>query len=155
MTIPSSSAPAARRYLFDQLTSVLTPDPLSPHSSLIVVYDEPTTDEPDDIVAVGRVNRTLSAAAFVGNGGGGWLDESYSVEIQVDVFRGGDDAQAAYERAALLSDAVIAAVRADPSLGGVVSKAQPTLHETETSWDSQHMGRQATSTISIQCVNRI
>jgi hypothetical protein len=155
VTIPASTAPAVRRYLFAQLTAQLTPDPLSPRSSLIVCYDEPGTNDPDDIVCVGKVNRNISLGSFVGSGGAGWLDETYSVEIQVDVFRGGDDAQAAYERAALLSDQVIAIVRADPSLGNNVNLSRPTLHETEVSWDATHMGRHATSTIEIECVQRI
>lgn len=155
MTIPGSSAPAARRYLFTQLTAQLTPDPLSASSSLLVVYDEPSTAQPDDIVAVGKVNRQISVASMIGGGGAGWLDEHYSVEIQVDVFRGGDDSQAAYERCALLVDSVIAVVRSDPSLGGAVSLARPTQDMTEVAWDDQHLGRHATATLEIECVQRI
>jgi hypothetical protein len=155
MDIPISSAPAARRYLFNTLTAQLSPDPLSKTSSLIVCYDEPTVNEPDDIVSVGKVTRQLSVASFVGGGGAGWLDETYTVEITVDVFRGGDTAQQAYERASLLADSVIYVVRSDPSLGGVVSTAKPLQHLTEAAWDENHAGRHATATIEIECVQRI
>lgn len=153
--IPPSSAPVARTWLYDQLTAQLTPDPLSKSSSLLVCYDQPGTNQPDDIVAIGKVTRNVSVNSFVGGGGAGWLEERYQVAVTVDVYRGGDDSQIAYSRATALVDAVIAVVRADPSLGGAVIQARPLSDITEVEWDEQHLGRHATSVIEIDCLQRI
>ncbi|MBM9504523.1 hypothetical protein [Actinacidiphila acididurans] len=155
MTVPASSAPAARAYLFGQLSAQLTPDPDSPRSSLLVCYDQPGPNQPDDIVSVGKVIRTFEFSSFVGSGGAGYLQERYTVEITVDVFRGGDDAQGAYIRAAYLTDQIVAAVRSDLTLGGAVLAARPTTHSTDAEWDDEHLGRHATATLEIECLQRI
>jgi hypothetical protein len=155
MTIPSSSAPAARRFLFDQLTAQLTPDPAFPKSQLLVVYDSPGPFQPDDIVAVGKVHRQINPNSLVGSGGAGWLEESYQIEILIDVFRGGDYAQATFERAVALTDAVCAAVRSDPSLGGAVLSARPTTSTHDSEWDDEHKGRRCVSALEIDCYQRI
>jgi len=155
LVIPTSSAPAARLWLFTQLSAQITPDPSNPDARLIVVYDEPGPDQPEDIVSVGAVHRTVKAKRLVGGGGPGWLDESYTVEITVDVYRGGDDAQGVYTRAQSLVDAVVAVVRSDPSLGDSVTVAVPLTDQTEVTWDPDHLGRVATSVIQIQCANTI
>jgi hypothetical protein len=76
MTIPNSTAPAVRQWLFDQCTAGLAPDPDNVRASLLVCFDQPGPNEPDDIVAIGRVHRQLSVGAMIGGGGAGWLDES-------------------------------------------------------------------------------
>jgi hypothetical protein len=152
MSIPSSTAPAARRWLYAQLNSALTPDPLSPQSSLLVCYDEPGPNQPDDIVSIGPVARTFEPGSFVGNGEAGWLKERYTITVTIDVFRGGDDAQATYERSQALADGVVAAVRADLTLGGAVLTATPLADNAEGEWDQEHLGRHVTSTIEISCL---
>jgi hypothetical protein len=92
---------------------------------------------------------------MIGGGGAGWLDESYSVEIVIDVFRGGDSGQVAYSRAMDLANAVIAIVRTDLTLGGHVIKSCPTGDSAEVGWDSEHGGKLATVTVDIECVMRI
>jgi hypothetical protein len=154
MTIPSSTAPAVRAYLFAQLTAQLQPDP-NTTSSLLVCYDEPGPNQPDDIVSVGKVHRTVGINSLVGGGGAGWLDERYTVEIEIDVYRGNDDPQYVYQRSSDLADAAIAIVRADPSLGGLVLTARPQTSSHEVTWDDAHMGRHATVTISVECFQRI
>lgn len=153
--IPSSSAPAARLWLFGQLSIALTPDPLSKTSSLLVCFDQPGPNQPDDIVSVGKVNRRLGVNSMVGGGGAGWLEENYTVDIVIDVYRGGDSAQAAYTRATDLVAGAIAVVRADPSLGGSVLIAKPTSDLTEVEWDEEHGGQHATATLEITCYQRI
>lgn len=154
-TIPTSSAPIVRQFLFDTLTAQLTPDPANTSASLLVCFDDPGTAELDDIVSVGKTTSQIGVMALVGGGGAGWLDERYTVEITVDVFRGGDDAQAVYVRASGLCDAVIGAVRADPSLGGRVTQARPISVAIDPELDAAHMGRRATGTVEIECFNRI
>ena len=155
LVIPASSAPAARAWLFAQITAALTPDPLSPTSSLLVCYDDPGPNQPDDIVSIGKVQRTLSTNSMVGSGGAGYLEERYTVEIEIDVFRGGDSAQVAYTRAAHLADGVVAVVRSDLSLGGAVVSARPVSDVTEVAWDDEHRGQHATCTVDVTCYQRI
>lgn len=155
MTIPSSTAPAARRFLFDQLTAQLVPDPLSPTSSLLVCYDQPGPNDPDDIVAVGKVTRQINPNSLVGSGGPGWLEERYTVAVVIDVYRGGDDAPACFDRASLLVDQVCAVVRSDPSLGGAVLTARPLSSDIEGEWDAENLGRHAVATVDIECYQRI
>jgi hypothetical protein len=155
MSIPSSTAPAVRQWLFDQFTASLAPDPVNPYASLLVCFDQPGPNEPDDIVAVGKVRRQLHVAAMVGGGGAGWLDEAYTVEIVIDVFRGADSGQVAYSRAMDLANAVVAIVRADLTLGGHVIRAVPKGDDAEVAWDTEHGGKLATVTVEIECVTRI
>jgi len=156
MTIPSSSVPAARRYLYEQLTAQLTPDPDFPKSQLRVVYDQPGTFQPDDIVAIGRVTRQTSVSSMVGSGGAGWLEERYQVEVIIDVFRGGGDySQQTFDRAMALTDAVCAVVRADPTLGGAVLVARPASSTHESELDEEHKGRHCVATLEIDCYQQI
>lgn len=155
MSIPSSTAPAVRQWLFDQFTATLAPDPDNVRASLLVCFDQPGPNEPDDIVAVGKVRRTLKPAAMIGGGGAGWLDESYCVDVVIDVFRGADSGQVAYSRAVALADAVIAVVRSDLTLGGHVIRSVPKGDDAEVAWDSEHGGKLATVTVEIECVTRI
>lgn len=155
MNIPSSTAPASRLWLFNQLTAVLTPDPLSPTSSLLVCYDDPGPNQPDDIVSIGGVTRTFEPGSFVGGGGAGWLKERYTITVAIDVFRGGDDAQSTYARAQVLADGVVAVVRSDLTLGNNVITATPVSDSSEGEWDQDHLGRHVTSTIEISCLAQI
>jgi hypothetical protein len=155
MSIPASTVTAARAYLFSALTAQLQPDPVNTRASLVVCYDIPGPNQPDDIVAIGRVTRQINFNSLVGGGGAGWLEERYALTITVDVFRAGDEDQAAYTRAAALSDAICAVVRTDPSLGGIVLTARPLSDDTEVEWDDAHMGKHATCELQIECFQRI
>lgn len=155
MTIPVSTAPAVRQYLYNALTAQLTPDPLNTRASLLVCFDDPGPNQPDDIVSVGKVDRQIAVNSLVGSGGAGWLEERYTVEISVWVFRGGDDAQAAFARSAVLADGVVSAVRADPSLGNLVLVARPSMSTHEVTWDDEHSGRNAEVVLPIECFQRI
>lgn len=153
--IPGSTAPGARRYLYGQFTTQIQEDPDAPRSSLLVCYDMPGPNQPDDIVSVGKVSRDIGVNSMVGGGGAGWLDERYTITVTIDVYRGGDSAQAAYERGAALLDQVCAIVRADPTLGGLVTVARPLTSETEGDWDDEHKGAQSVTTVPIECYTRI
>jgi hypothetical protein len=155
MTIPTSSAPVVRQYLYDAFTAQLTPDPVNTGASLLVCFDAPGPAQPDDIVSIGKTVNQIGVMALVGGGGAGWLDERYTVEITVEVYRGGDDAQAAYARCSALCDATIAAIRADISLGGHVLQARPHSVSIDVEDEDSHMGRRATGLVEIECFNRI
>jgi hypothetical protein len=92
---------------------------------------------------------------MIGGGGAGWLDETYSVEIVIDVFRAADSGQVAYQRAMDIANGVIALVRTDITLGGHVIKSQPKSDDAEVEWDADHAGKRATVTLEIECVTRI
>jgi hypothetical protein len=106
---------------------------------------------PDDIISVGDVMRTIDTFQMVGSGGAGWLDESFTVMVTVSVYRGGDNAQAVFERACVLAAAVEAAVRNDPTLGGAVTQAHPSVAEYMASWEAEHKGRVAEIIMHISC----
>lgn len=155
MTIPSSTAPAVRQWLYDQCAAGLAPDPNNVRASLLVCFDAPGPNEPDDIVAIGQVRRRLKPGAMIGGGGAGFLDETYTVEIVIDVFRAADSGQTAYQRAMDLANAVVAIVRTDLTMGGNVIKSVPTGDSAEVEWDSEHGGKRACVTVEIECVTRI
>jgi hypothetical protein len=155
-TIPASTAPAARRWLFEQLLAQIQPDPDDTQSSLLVCYDEPGTNQPGDIVSVGGVTREITISAMVGSGGAGWLEERFTIAVVIDVYRGGPDAaQTSYDRGAALLDQVVAIVRTDPTLGGAVLVGRPTESQTEGLVLDDHTGRQSVVNLGIACYARI
>lgn len=155
-TIPASTAPAARRWLFDQCTAQIQADPDDQQSSLLVCYDDPGTNQPGDIVSVGGVTRQISISAMVGSGGAGWLEERYTIALVIDIYRGGPDAaQSSYDRGAALLDQVVAIVRADPTLGGAVLVGRPAESQTEGLVLDDHTGRQSVVNLGIECYAHI
>jgi hypothetical protein len=155
MVIPISTMPAVRQYLFDQITATLTADPINTRASLVVCFDDPGTNEPEDIVVVGKIERQIAVNSMVGSGGAGYLEERYTVEITIEAYRGSDDAQAVFSRAALLADGVVSVVRSDLSLGGLVLVAKPTMSSHSVAWNDQHTGRIAEVILHIECFQRI
>lgn len=149
MTIPASTVPAAKLFLYTGITSLIN-DP-----TVLVSYDPPGPYQPDDIVMVGTVERQVVPYQMVGSGQAGWLDETYTIEVVVSVFRGGDDARTAFERACVLADQVVYVVRTDPSLGGAVVVAHPSNVRYEPTFDDDHKGRLVTATVDVNCRARI
>jgi hypothetical protein len=149
LTIPASTIPTAKLYLYNQITTLIN------DTSVLVSYDPPGTYQPDDIVMIGAVDREVVPYQMVGSGQAGWLDESYSIEVVVSVFRGGDDARTAFERACTLADQVVQVVRTDPSLDGAVVVAHPEQSRYEPAFEEDHKGRLVTVTIPILCRARI
>lgn len=149
MTIPASTVPAAKLYLHSQITTLIN------DTSVLVSYDTPGPRQPDDIVMVGAVDRQIVPYQMVGSGQAGWLDETYAIEVIISVFRGGDDARTAFERACVLADQVVYVVRNDPSLGGAVVVAHPSNVRYDPTFDDDHKGRLVTATVEVQCRARI
>lgn len=150
--IPISSAPAAKHWLFTTLQDSLTADP---GNGLVVCLDSPGTNVPNDGVAVGRVNRSLDISSLVGGAGAGFLNETYTIDVTIEVFRGGDNAELATNRAFALIDGVVHAVRTDPTMGGSVLWAKPTTSNCDCDWADDHKGRLASATVQISCFQRI
>jgi hypothetical protein len=142
VTIPASSAPAARQWLFEQCSAALVADPLDKNARLGVYMDEPgTPDQPEDIVDINDIQNKFDTNALVGGGGAGWLNESFTISVDVSVFRGGDDAQAVSARAYTLAAQIIALVRADPTMGNTVLIAKPSGATYTGAPTEDHMGR--------------
>ena len=149
MTIPVSTVDAVKDYLFAQITAQIN------DTTVLVCYDPPGTFQEDDLVAIGHdVTVTTGPHAFVGSGGAGWLMESYVLSLTVNVFRGGDNATTVWKRAKVLSDAVDTVVRTDPTLGGVVQQAYPSLAQYTSGWSEDHSGRvtQVDKEITVEAV---
>jgi hypothetical protein len=149
MAIPASSVPAAKLFLYNGITTQIN------DTAVLVSYDTPGPNQPDDLVVIGAVTRTVVPYQMVGSGQAGWLDETYTIEVIVDVFRGGDNARTAFERACTLADTVAFVVRTDPSLGGAVLVAHPAQVHYEGIWEDEHRGRRAVATIEVNCHMRI
>lgn len=148
--IPASSIPAARAWILDGLQTQLADQP-----AVLVCLDEPSTDEPDDIISVGDVQQTYSPESVVGSGGPHWLREDYTITVIIDCFRGGDDAAAVFARARELADLVVAVVRSDPSLGGAVDRGKPGSVQHTSAWTEDHMGRQTVIELGIDCLKTL
>lgn len=149
MTIPASTVPAAVAYLHTNVTTAVN-DP-----AVLVSYGQPGTRQPDDMIVVGDVSREVAPWQMVGSGQAGWLDEIYTINVVVSVFRGGDYAQTVMERACVLADVVVAVIRNDPSLGGAVTVAHPSMVDYRQEWDQEHKGRLVDVTVSVRCRARI
>lgn len=149
MTIPASTVPTAVGYLFDHIVTAVN------DTAVLISYGPPGPNQPDDLIFVGAVQRTIVPIQMVGSGQAGWLDEQYDVEIVVSVYRGGDANRTVMERASTLVDIVVAVVRTDPSLGGAVVVAHPVLVSYEPSFDADHKGRLVDATVTVSCRARI
>lgn len=149
MTIPASTVPLAVGYLYDTIKAAVN-DP-----AVLVSYGPPALNHPDDMIIIEGISREITPLQMVGSGGAGWLDESYVVEVNVWVYRGGADARTVLERASALADIVVAAVRTDPSLGGAVVVAHPERVDYTQSWNDDHTGRLVEALVGIRCRTRI
>jgi hypothetical protein len=150
MSIPVSTVPAVKAYLFTALKA------RSEYAQpVLVCYDRPGTYLPNDIVMVGDVTQTFAPLRMVGSGAQGWLDETYQLEIVVESFQGGDDPQAVTERAASLAAVAVDAVRLDPSLGGLVTQANPISLDYSSTFEDEHLGRRCTATLRVEIYAQI
>lgn len=147
MTIPVSTVPAVKAYLLAQLVAGLA---AASNEQLLVEYDDPGPYQPGDVVSVGDVTSYVAApGAMVGGGGAGWIEEQYSLEIHIDVFRGGDYAQTVFERAWTLNAGICSVIRTDPSLGQRVIEARPGVATSSSSWDEDRLGRRVRLTQAV------
>ncbi len=86
-----------------------------------IVWGPPT--EPEDITFdnVYIVNTKMPENEYV-TLGGTRIDETYNIELVVDVYRYGDDLQATEQRAWQLLNGVVSVVNADKTLAGTVNR---------------------------------
>jgi hypothetical protein len=143
MNAPASTIPEVKTYLVELITAAVN-DP-----AVLVCYDDPGTNQPDDIIAVRDVEQTLAPYELVGGGGPGWLFETYKVEVVVDVYRGGDFPRLVFERACALVAIVENAIRADPSLAGRVLTARPAGTHYASAWEDDGKGRTCAAAMTV------
>jgi hypothetical protein len=139
-----STVPAAKAALVTLIEAALT--------GVSVTWSAPT-DEEDyvaEMVWLGDVEHTDDWGAL----GRQRIDETYELEIVVQVYQEGDNAQACEERAWVLREGVVTAVRADLTLGGILNKwagTFPTRMETRPA----DKGWLAKGTLRLPCRARI
>lgn len=154
-TIPVSSVPQAVAYLKTQIQAQLTSTTSTAtlRQGTYVFAGDPTTPNlPDDFISVGRVVRSLSKESMRGDGGFGYLQESYDVTVTVSVWRGGQTEPWVTNRAWELVGYVEAAVRSTPGLGGLVDEAYPSRSTTPGPvFTGEPVGPQVTITETIHC----
>jgi hypothetical protein len=141
---PVSTIPVVKAYLVTQLKA--RSELAEP---VLVQYGEPGTYLPNDCVAVLDATQSFDVMAMIGSGAGLWLSETYTLDVVVDCFLGGDDPQTVEERALLLAAVVVDVVRLDPSLGGVVIECRPLQLRTSGSWEEEHKGRRGQVTVTL------
>lgn len=83
MAVPASTAPTVKAWLTAAITAACTADP---SFRLLVTYGDPQSGA-DDYVTVGKVSRTVEPHAIVGTMGANSLRETYTVDIEIQVFR--------------------------------------------------------------------
>lgn len=136
MSVPGTAAGPARAALYAAIAAAAD-------TSVHVIYDEPNPGDVmvDDVISIGDVAQIESPYAMVGSGGAGWTTENLTLEVLVQSFRAGDQAQVVFTRAVALVDLVRRAVRADPTLAGTVVTAYPAGFDFRSSWDEKGIGR--------------
>lgn len=145
MTIPVSTVPQVRAYLFQQLTTAV------PNTA--EVFDgEDTQSDREDWVKVLGARRQVGPLAMVGGGGQFWRDEKYSVEIEIETFTAGrvGSMEASETRAYALLAVLETVVRQDPSLGGLVLQANPKDSTDVPSWSPDGSGAIVTINTSVE-----
>jgi hypothetical protein len=150
MSIPVSSVPTAKAWLFNQLTANIDTAGVTEQSQ--VVYAQPTTYLAPNIIAVDKVNREVTQAHMVGSGGAGWLREQYTIEVVISCMRGGSDFLSLETDFWALVALVESTVRTDPSLGGAVSVARPTRGDALSAFTDDHNGILCEGTFPIDCL---
>ena len=137
MTTPVSTVPAVKAALLAKLQA------RADLADVQIEYEPVSTFTDDEMIVLGAVQGRMDVRRMVGSGGAGWLDEAYVLTVSVYVFRGDADETASQtneERAYALAASVADEVRADPSIGGLVTQANPSSFECVASWDEEHLG---------------
>lgn len=135
MTIPVSTVPAVKAYLKTTLEARS-----EFQNTVLVEYGPATTFLADELVLLGDSRGTMTVARMVGGGGQFWMNEDYILEVDILLMRGEDDQQAAENRLHTIAAVICDAVRLDPSLGGLVTQANPASFAVELGWEDEHLG---------------
>jgi hypothetical protein len=157
-TYPTSTAPAAKQWLFGQMGSTLA---AASDATFELTYATrvDTENTPDDMVWFGAVaDRVVERLAFVGSMGQDALQEAYDLTVEISCLRAGvtdgtalDPAYRAEARAWALAGQIETIARTDPTLGGNVITAKPNMSQAVVDWDDNGNGRVCSLTLTIHC----
>lgn len=156
MTIPVSTAPRAVRAIYAAVLDQVAED--AGRQTLLVCVGDTSGTLPNDVIQIATgIRRTVQAAAFVGSGGAGALEEHYTITAKVSVAQEtvtpGTQALTVSDRAWQLVAYLEQAVRTDPSLGTVVTEAFPaSATGGSPTWSATGKGRLYTITVIINCI---
>lgn len=154
MTAPASSVPAVRQWLFQQCSTAVAAftDP-----TVEVYLSQEDHESSQDLVVIGGAHRRVSPVRMVGGGGLGWLDETYTVDIEIACFVAGVDAfvdvggrDSVDTRAYKVLAAIEQQIRADPSAGGAVVVLHPAGSASQHEWDESEMGGHCQITLTVE-----
>lgn len=155
-TIPVSSVPAVRAYLVAAITTQVQASHYTEPGVEVysVAVDHDTTQ---DVVVVGKARRKTEPGSLVGGGGAHFQFERYRLEvvIECDAWGPNDTPTVVENRAYALLANVETAVRADPSLGGLVVEAYPDESEDDPSWSAEHKGARCQLVAQIHVLNEL
>jgi hypothetical protein len=160
MTVPISSVPVSTvpkflSYLTSGLTANLTQ--VDAQTALGVAYIELAANyDPFDSVVIGDAHtRTAKREQMVGTGGAGWLFESYSVDLQIVSWQGGNNFQPVTDRAWRLLGLVEGFLRSDPSCGGLVIEAYPAASKSSAGYMDNGKGISCVIDLTVDVEARI
>lgn len=116
----ASTAPAAKQKILDLLNARPALAALVAAKTLRIRWAAPTeeADYRRDIIWLGDVRQTEEHVALGGNS----KDEDYTVGLWCQSYRTGDDPKATEDACWALREEAAAAIRADPTLGGVLNQ---------------------------------
>ena len=150
--IPVSTAPAAKAWLFGQLSTVITSNG---ENTVQVLYDNITdsTYAPDEVVFVGDItNRRLDGLALVGGEGPSAFTETYDLNVVISVYRSGSRPQEATERAWALLASVETVTRTDPTFGGLLTFSKPRDTSSQVTPSDNGAGYACEIPLAVQCL---
>jgi hypothetical protein len=142
VTVPATKAKALRSAL---LTLIQANTTVAADKTIYVIYDEPLQTTYVDIISVGAVKQTEDPYAHTGDRGAGSMMEHLTIDVKIQAFKGGDEAQAVYERCCDLIDIVRTVVRTDPTISGTVPDSWPSGFDAVPSIDEGGQGRWCTA----------
>lgn len=151
MTVPVSTVPTVKAWLLGRLTSQITQ---APGASMAVVYGDPGTNQPDDLIQINTGNRELLPGSLVGSLDQGSLREKYTIDVTVRVYRGGAQSfQTAEERLWAIVAVIERVFRTDmwaliagdaavrsATLGGAVWSLSIEPHDLTEEWAPSGLG---------------
>jgi len=148
MTIPVSTVPAAKAWLFGQLTTNLT---AATDATLGVTYGPSGVNNPDDMVWLGDTQRqavpwTMTGGLTVPQS----MQETYDLTVNVNCYR--SDAETVEARAWVLVAGIEDTVRTDPTFGGLLIKSYPNAAQAAVAWDEEFKGLLCSVAMTISCL---
>lgn len=122
MTATPSNVKAAAAWLIAAVTTAVAP--VGGHD-LYIDYGEPTGDDPDDQIYLIDVESEATQIGMRGPTGIAAMQEVLVLLLKISVYRAGDNGKIPFERCVDIVNAVVNAVRTDPTLGGTVLNSEP------------------------------